>query len=199
MDLSDFDLLDRDRYVEGVAHDWFTRLRRHAPVYRHPEPGGPGFWVFSKHEDVVTIGRDAATFSSAAERGGVVSVEEPPEGTDMSQAAGLMLMMDPPAHTRYRKLVNRGFTPHVVAALEPHIREMTGRILDDALAEGDVDAVVDLAAELPLQVIAELMGVPLEDRHKIFDWSNRLIGSEDPEYSVTDEAQLEAQLGMFTG
>jgi cholest-4-en-3-one 26-monooxygenase len=201
MDPTDIDLLDRDRFTRGIPHEWFTWLRANAPVYKHPEPDGPGFWVISKHADVVACNRDARSFSSDQSRGGVVGLEERTTGpTEAEQAGGkLMLMIDPPDHTRYRKLVNRGFTPRVVAALEPHIREMTGRILDDALAEGDVDAVVDLAAELPLQVIAELMGVPLEDRHKIFDWSNRLIGSEDPEYSVTDEAQLEAQLGMFTG
>ena len=71
-DLSDIDLLDRDRYVEGVPHEWFTRLRQHAPIYRHPEPNGPGFWVFSKYDDVAAIGRDAGTFSSSAERGGVI-------------------------------------------------------------------------------------------------------------------------------
>jgi cholest-4-en-3-one 26-monooxygenase len=196
-DLSDIDLLDRDRYVEGVPHDWFTRLRRHAPIHHHAEPGGPGFWVFSAYDDVVAIGRDAATFSSAAERGGVVMLEELPEEVDTSLGANLMLMMDPPQHTRYRKLVNRGFTPRMVAALEPHVRELTARILDDAEAAGEVDFVVDVAAELPLQVIAEMMGVPQEDRHDIFDWSNRLVGSEDPEYAVTDEDTLAAQIGMF--
>ena len=196
-DLSDIDLLDRDRYVEGVPHEWFTRLRQHAPIYRHPEPNGPGFWVFSKYDDVAAIGRDAATFSSSAERGGVIMLEEPEEPVDMSLGANLMLMMDPPEHTRYRKLVNRGFTPRMVTALEPHIRELTTRILDEAMAKGDIDFVVDIAAELPLQVIAEMMGVPIEDRHEIFDWSNKLVGSEDPEYSVTDEDTLNAQVGMF--
>jgi cholest-4-en-3-one 26-monooxygenase len=85
----------------------------------------------------------------------------------------------------------------MVTALEPHIHELTTKILDEALAKGEIDFVVDIAAELPLQVIAEMMGVPLEDRHEIFDWSNKLVGSEDPEYAVTDEDTLNAQVGMF--
>ncbi|MBI2709532.1 MAG: cytochrome P450 [Actinobacteria bacterium] len=197
MDLSDINLLDRDRYTEGIPHEWFTYLRHHAPIYRHPEPNGPGFWVFSKHEDVIAVGRDAKTFSSAAERGGVIMLEEPEVPVDMSLGANFMLMMDPPGHTRYRKLVNRGFTPRMVNALEPHIRDLTVRIVEDAVAAHEVDFVTDVAAELPLQVIAEMLGVPHEDRHQIFDWSNRMVGSEDPEYQVSDEAVLDAQVGMF--
>ena len=109
----------------------------------------------------------------------------------------MMLFMDPPGHTRYRKLVNRGFTPRMIAALEPHVRELTVGILDAALAKGDCDFVVDVAAELPLEVIAELLGVPREDRHKLFDWSNRMVGSEDPEYQVSDEHVTQAQVEMF--
>jgi cholest-4-en-3-one 26-monooxygenase len=197
MELSDINLLDRDRYIDGIPHDWFTYLRRHAPIYRHPEPNGPGFWVFSKYDDVVAIGRDAATFSSAASRGGVVMLEEPEQGGDLDGAGNLMLMMDPPAHTRYRKLVNRGFTPRMIGLLEPHIRQLTIRIVEEAVARRDVDFVVDVASELPLQVIAELMGVPAGDRHKVFEWSNKMIGSEDPEYSVSSEAVFEAQAQMF--
>ena len=114
-------------------------------------------------------------------------------------AAGgnLMLQMDPPDHTRYRKLVNRGFTPRMIGELETHVRELTTEILDKALAKGEGDFVVDIAAELPLEVIAELIGVPREDRHKLFEWSNRMIGSEDPEYRVSDEEAFNAQVEMF--
>ena len=197
MELSDINLLDRDRYTEGIPHEWFTFLRRNAPIYRHPEPNGPGFWVFSKHDDVTAIGRDAKTFSSAAERGGVIQLEEPEEPVDMSLGGNLMLMMDPPAHTRYRKLVNRGFTPRMIGMLEDHIRDMTGRIIEAAIDKEECDFVVDMASELPLQVIAEMMGVPLEDRHKIFEWSNNMIGSEDPEYAVSIETTQDAQIQMF--
>jgi cholest-4-en-3-one 26-monooxygenase len=180
MELEDIDLLDRDRFTQGIPHEWFTYLRAHAPVYKHPEPDGPGFWVISRHADVVTCNRDAASFSSQAARGGVVGLEERQGGPSDAEAGSgnLMLFMDPPDHTRYRKLVNRGFTPRMIGQLEPHVRDLTAQVLDAAMADGgEMDFVVQVAAELPLEVIAELIGVPREDRHKIFEWSNRMIGS----------------------
>lgn len=197
MDLSDINLLDRDRFTQGIPHDWFTYLRANTPVFFHPEPGsGRGFWVFSRHDDVVAIGRDAKHFSSAQKRGGVVGLEDIEMTADW-EGAELMLYMDPPSHTRHRRLVNRGFTPRMIGMLEPHIRDITVQIIERAIAQGELDFVVDVASELPLQVIAELMGVPLEDRHKMFDWSNRMIGSEDPEYAVSEENVQAAQVEMF--
>jgi cholest-4-en-3-one 26-monooxygenase len=196
--LSDIDLLDRDIFTKGVPHEWFTFLRREAPVYKHPEPGGPGFWVVTKYDDVVAVGRDAATYSSDQKRGGVVGLEGGPETyTEFQGGANLMLTMDAPEHTRYRKLVNRGFTPRQMRMLEPHVRELTNRIIDEVIERGECDFVVDVAAELPLQVIAEMIGVPMEDRHKLFEWSNRMVGSEDPEYIVAESEVQAAQVEMF--
>jgi cholest-4-en-3-one 26-monooxygenase len=197
MKLDDIDLLSRDVFTEGVPHEWFTYLRANAPVYHHPEPDGPGFWVISKYDDVVTLNRDWETNSSDQDRGGVVGLENLPGADEFAQGGKLMLTMDPPDHTRYRKLVNKGFTPRMIGALEPHIRELAAGIVDNAVANGTCDFVTEIAAELPLEAIAELIGVPLEDRHKIFDWSNRMIGSEDPEYMVSDEAVSTAQIEMF--
>jgi cholest-4-en-3-one 26-monooxygenase len=197
MDLSDIDLLDRDRFAQGVPHDWFSYLRQHAPVYKHPEPNGPGFWVVTKYDDVVTVGRDGTTYSSDQKRGGVVVLEEPEVEVNFEQGGNLMLTMDAPEHTRYRKLVNRGFTPRQMRMLEPHIRELTSEILDGVIEQGGCDYVVDVAAEVPLQVIAEMLGVPMADRHKLFEWSNRMIGSEDPEYMVSQEEVMNAQVEMF--
>jgi cholest-4-en-3-one 26-monooxygenase len=113
-------------------------------------------------------------------------------------AGQLMLEMDPPDHTRYRKLVNRGFTPKVIRSLEDHLHDMSVRIVDRAVTGGgECDFVVDVAAELPLEAIAEFLGVPYEDRLKLFDWSNRFIGSEDPEYVVSRDDLTEAQVEMF--
>jgi cholest-4-en-3-one 26-monooxygenase len=201
MELTDIDLLDRDRFTQDIPHDWFTYLRANKPVYKHPEPdGGPGFWVITKHADVIACNRDAHSFSSEQAQGGVVGLEERTLGpTEAEQAGGrLMLTMDPPDHTRYRKLVNRGFTPRMIAQIEPHVRELTDEILDRAVAkDGEIDFVVDIAAELPLEVIAEFIGVPNEERHKIFEWSNRMVGSEDPEYIVSEEEVFNAQVEMF--
>ncbi len=195
----EIDLLDLDRFTEGIPHEWFTWLRAHDPVHLHEEPDGPGFWVITRYDDVVACNRDAGTFSSAASRGGVVGLAERPaaDGEAPSEAGNLMLFMDPPDHTRYRRLVNRGFTPRMISRMEDNIRGLTTQILDGVLPRGESDFVVDIAAELPLEVIAELIGVPHEDRHKIFDWSNRMIGADDPEYAVAQEEVFEAQVEMF--
>jgi cholest-4-en-3-one 26-monooxygenase len=197
LELNDIDLLNPDSFTAGVPHEWFTYLRRNAPVFKHPEPaGGPGFWVFTRYDDVVLLNRDAHTFSSEQERGGVVQLEEV-KADDFNRGGRMMLTMDPPDHTRYRSLVKLGFTPRMMNALAPHIREVTVEIIGRALEKRECDFVVDIAAELPLQVIAQLLGVPQEDRHKVFNWSNRMIGSRDPEYSISDELVRQAQIEMF--
>jgi cholest-4-en-3-one 26-monooxygenase len=203
MELADIDLLDRDTFVKRMPHDWFAYLRKNAPIYRHPEPDGPGFWVFSRHRDVVALNRNWENYSSDDRKGGVVELESSPERAAAAEALNgsgrMMLTMDPPEHTRYRKLVNRGFTPRVIRSLEDHLREASVRIIENALDKdgGQVDFVVDVAAELPLMAIAEFLGVPYEDRHKMFDWSNKMIGTDDPEYAVSPEDVQGAYYQMF--
>jgi cholest-4-en-3-one 26-monooxygenase len=200
MELEDINLLDRDVFANGVPHEWFAYLREHHPVFLHPEPHGPGFWVVSKYVDVRAVSRDPVTYSSDP----VVPLENPEVGTGVSAAPGAkpLIMIDPPEHTAYRKLVNRGFTPRMINALESHIRERAARILDRAVAKGTCDFVIDVAAELPLEVIAALIGVPNEDRHKIFEWTNQALGMADggemdPEYFLSDDQVLQAQGEMF--
>ena len=193
MSLDTIDLTDMDVFVDGVPYEWFETLRRDAPVFWHEEPDGPGFWCVTRYEDVVTVNRDNQTFSS--NRGAVFMWDLPPE--DLEQQRLMMLNMDPPIHTRYRRLVNKGFTPRMIDELEATIRERTRSILDKVAPRGECDFVVDVAAELPLQVIADILGVPQADRHKMFDWSNRMIGSEDPEYGVSQEQAQEASMELF--
>ena len=198
MQLSDIDLLDRDRFTQGVPHEWFTYLRNEAPVYFHPEPGGPGFWVITKHADVITVGRDGATFSSDQKRGGVVQLEGRAEDYQFEQGGNLMLTMDAPEHTRYRKLVNRGFTPRQMRMIEPHIRELTNKILDDVIEAGECDFVVDVAAEVPLQVIAEMIGVPAGRPAQALRVEQP--DDRDPRTRstrVSDEEVMNAQVEMF--
>ena len=197
MDLSEIDLLNPDRFVPRVPDEWFTYLRRHAPVFKHPEPGGPGFWVITRYDDVVAVNRDSETYSSEQQRGGVTALENLPPGADLASEGRMMLTMDPPDHTRYRSLVNRGFTPRMISALAQGIRAAVGTILDRAIAKRECDFVLEVAAELPLRVIAQLLGVPFEDRHKLFEWSNRMIGSRDPEYAVSEELARGAAIEMF--
>ncbi|HKT53252.1 MAG TPA: cytochrome P450 [Caulobacteraceae bacterium] len=204
MKLEDINLLDRDVFARRIPHDWFSYLRANAPVYRHPERRGPGFWVVSRYEDVRRVTLDVATFSSDGARGGVVALEDvedvgrrPPKEMGFQQGARLMNTTDPPEHARYRKLVNKGFTPRMVGQLEDRIRAYSGEILDLAIAKGECDWVVDVAAELPIRMISELLGVPYEDRGKIFEWSNRIVGSEDPEFMYDEELIAGATREMF--
>jgi cholest-4-en-3-one 26-monooxygenase len=198
VDLLQINLLDQDRFTQGVPHEWFTYLRRNAPFYKHPEPqGGPGFWVVTRYDDVVAINRDGQSFSSEQSRGGVVALDDIGAADQLSAEGRMMLTMDAPDHTRYRSLVNRGFTPRMINSLHAPIRAMVTDILDRALEKGECDFVTDVAAELPLQVIAQMLGVPREDRHKLFAWSNRLIGSDDPEYSVSREEARGAAMEMY--
>ncbi len=179
MRLEDVNLYDLDRWEQGVPHDMFAVLRKEAPIYWQPEPkGGRGFWAVTKYADVVHISKHPRLFSSY--RGGTNIFDIPEE--DLHITRNLMLNMDPPQHTKYRRLVSQGFSPRRVAALEAHIRELTTRILDQVAPRGECDFVTEIAAELPLQVIAELIGIPQEDRHLIFDWSNKLVGFDDPEF-----------------
>jgi cholest-4-en-3-one 26-monooxygenase len=197
VDARDINLLDPLVFEERVPDDWFTWLRHNAPIFHHHEPGGPGFWVMTRYDDVVEVGRDGVTYSSEQSRGGVVALEDVEAAADLSAQGRMMLTMDAPDHTRYRSLVNRGFTPRMIGALTTHIREMVTKILDPALERRDCDFVTDVAAELPLQVIAEMLGVPYEDRHMLFEWSNRMIGSKDPEYAVSQDKVQQAAVEMY--
>jgi cholest-4-en-3-one 26-monooxygenase len=108
-----------------------------------------------------------------------------------------MLNMDPPLHTRYRRLVNKGFTPRMVRDLEDSIHRATDAIIDEVVERGHADFVTEISAELPLQVIAELLGVPQEDRHRMFEWSNRMVGNEDPEYQDQQELALTSAMELY--
>jgi cholest-4-en-3-one 26-monooxygenase len=146
-----------------------------------------------RHNDLVMVNRDSATFSSY--KGGSLMMSW--EGDILEQQRMMMLNMDPPMHTRYRRLVNKGFTPRMVHELEARITERTQQLIAEAREKGEFDFVSDVAAELPLQVIAELMGVPQEDRHKVFDWSNRMVGSNDPEFLEAPELATAAAMELF--
>ncbi len=186
------DLTDLDTFVRGVPHDQFDLLRRDAPIYFHEERDGAGFWCITRYDDLHTISQQHPVFSS--EWG--ITLHEGTEES-LAQQRMMMLQMDPPRHTRLRLIVNKGFTPRMISRLHDRVREIARDIVDSVAERGECDFVVDVAAELPLQVIAELMGVPQADRHQLFDWSNRMIGSEDPEYAVAAEEAQTAAIEMF--
>lgn len=181
------DLFSPDIWGTAVPHEQFTYLRENEPVFWHAFPDGldpemytgGGFWNLTRYADIVEASKDFRHYSSA--KG--TNIVEPVEGVDL-----MMINTDPPYHTKLRSIVSKGFHPKAVAAIEKHIREIVTRIIDRVATKGECDFVTDLAAELPLEVIAEFMGVPEEGRHKIFEWTNTMIAQgEDPEYGSTLE------------
>jgi cholest-4-en-3-one 26-monooxygenase len=191
----EIDVYSMDQYAaSGVPHDQLRRLRQEEPVFRHDDPQLPeGYWAITKHADVVYVSRNPELFSSFEK---TAMLDEYAQ-EQIDQQRMFMLNQDPPDHTRMRGLVNRGFTPRMIAGLEARIQETCDDIVGQALAKGEGDFVTLCAAELPLIVIAELMGVPIEDRHKVFDWSNRMVGGNDPEYGVTEEQRFNAAQEMW--
>jgi len=187
------DVSNPDTFENGFPHDFFRRLRREAPVAWHEGDvhGGPGYWIVSRHADVRYVSKRPELFASGP---GNLIEQRPPNEVETTRS---MITMDPPAHPRYRKLVSGGFTPSAVARLEGKTRDRVRTILDAIATKGECDFVTDVAAELPLQVIADLLGVPQDDRHQLFDWSNRLLGSEDPEYGNDITHAMVAGLEMM--
>jgi cholest-4-en-3-one 26-monooxygenase len=182
------DLNDPDNWVQRVPHDGFDWLRQHDPVSFHERGDGTGFWALITYEDVAEAGKDWQTFSSL-------------KGFTIDDAVGgaelMMTSMDPPRHNSIRRLVNQGFTPRRVARIEEHVRDIATQLIDRVAPRGECDFVVDLAAELPLQVILEMIGVPPEDRHRCFQWSNTMLGLDDPEYGNSMEKATQAAMEMY--
>ena len=176
--LEGVDLADNDNFVDDVPWAMFDLLRREAPVYWHPEKRGSGFWAVTKHADLVAVHRDTKTFSSEI---GATALEE--LSPEQIEARKSMLDMDPPRHTRLRSIVNRQFTPRAVAAYELLLRELSREILDRALSRGEFDYLTDVAAVLPIRVLAEILGVPPADHDRLVEWGDRMIGNTDPEYT----------------
>ncbi|MFJ2030263.1 cytochrome P450 [Streptosporangium sp. NPDC087985] len=193
----DIDLVDQDLYRrDGAPHDQLTWLRANDPVHWHrgdDERGWPGFWAVTRHADVVQVSRRSDLFSSSRR---LALFNELPEDLLALQRM-MMLNQDPPEHTRRRSLVNRGFTPRMIGALEQHIRDICHELVDEAKGRGSADFVRDIAAPLPLYVICELLGAPVEDRDKIFNWSNQMIGSEDPDYAADPSAGANAAMEVY--
>ncbi|WP_206314730.1 cytochrome P450 [Streptomyces coryli] len=192
-----FDFTDPDIYQERVPLPEFAELRRAEPVWWCPQPRGSvgfddeGYWVVTRHADVKAVSTDPQTFSSR-ENTAVIRFNEHINRDEIDMQRLIMLNMDPPEHTRVRQIVQRGFTPRSIRSLEDALRGRALRIVEEATERGSGDFVTEIAAELPLQAIAELIGVPQQDRGKLFEWSNKMLAYDDPELSVTEEAGKEA-------
>jgi cytochrome P450 len=185
--LADIDL-ENDVFAERVPHETFALLRRESPVHWYDWKGGRGYWCVTRHSDLVAVHKDTETFSS--ETGGTALEDLEPDAVEARKS---MLDMDPPAHTRLRALVNKGFTPRAVRAYEELLRRLTRAILDRALAMGEFDFIEEIAKELPIRVLARLLGAPEGDTDRLIHWGDRMIGNADPDYSdvLFDSAESE--------
>ena len=199
-------LHDPGTYQRAVPFELLADLRRRYGVVRVEEPAlpgwpaGPGYWLVLRHADVKRVLRDPGTFSSWL---GATQIRDPASGRDLDYVRRMMLNMDPPEHSRLRRLLNRSFTPRAVAALESriagHARALVDRMLGTGTGTGtgtasgtgtegdggEIDFAKDVAADLPLLLLADVLGVPAADRWLLYDWSNRVIGFQDPDYAVS--------------
>ena len=182
--IDDIDLSDHDAFVDGVPHEAFALLRREDPVHWNPEPDGRGFWAVTRYEDIRAVHRDPQTFSS--EIGGTSLEDLDPEHVEARKS---MIDMDPPRHDELRAIINKRFTPRAVQVWEDQVRRVANEVLDRALPQGEFDFVAEISSEIPMQVFAEIMGIPQSERRQIIELGDRLLGNQDPEYAVEpDEA-----------
>ncbi len=179
------DLKDPDLYLREEHHDVFRRLRTEAPVYWNPEADSTGFWAITRYDDIEAISKNPYLFSSAKEMGGHRIFNETEIGGNATEAR--MISMDPPEHAGYRRMVTPGFVPKRISSMEDRIRTRVTRLLDNLPKSGEAEFISAVAAALPIEVLAELFGVPESDGAKLFEWSNATVGEDDPELRVSDE------------
>jgi cytochrome P450 len=185
-------VFDPATYVDGVPFEALARLRRESPVVWVDErpvlgwPAGPGFWLVLRHADVESVLTRPQLFSSAL---GATQIRDPATPEALGYVRRMMLNMDPPDHSRLRRLLSRSFTPRAVAQLEDRIRGHARAICERVFTgmRGECDFAKDVAADLPLLTLANVLGVPPQDRWLLFDWSNRVIGYQDPDYASSAE------------
>ncbi|MEQ6899549.1 cytochrome P450 [Nocardioides sp. YIM 152588] len=185
-----WDPTDPDINAVALPHDEFTSLRRNEPIHwveQVPEARAgfldTGYWACSRHQEVREVSKDNENWSTA--ENGVIIRFGPDMTRDQVEVQRAMLIHhDPPSHTKMRGIVSRGFTPRAIATLKENLRDRAYKIVEEAVAQGSGDFVEDLAAELPLQAIADFLGVPQEDRKKLFEWSNQMMAYDDPDFDV---------------
>ena len=181
-------LLDPASFAEGQPHEQFRWLRDNAPVYRHPEPDGPGFWAVTRYDDVRDVGRDPHHYSS------VPTIMIPDyAGIDFG-GHQMMITSDPPRHTRLRRIINSQFTPRAAERLRLRIDELAAEIIDAVIERGECDAVTDIAGEMPSFVIAELLGIPLDDGRRLYHLTETIHAAPE---TMPPGAGLNAIIEMF--
>jgi cytochrome P450 len=191
MHLGAVDLSNEDVFVEAVPHAYFRFLRENAPVSWQPSVEGGGFWSVVRYDDIARVEKDVATFSSRTN----VSPREVPPEVMAATLDHLVIQTDPPRHTALRMAMAPYFTPKALSGLEGRIRDVTTDAIDAVIEQGACDW-LDVAAYIPIEIVADLMGVPAQDRSKTFDWANAMFGSSDPELAGR-EGSHQAAMEMF--
>ncbi|QYX80493.1 cytochrome P450 [Streptomyces akebiae] len=198
-----FDFTDPDLLHHRVPLPEFAELRRTEPVHWVPQAPGiagfadEGYWAVTRHADVKYVSTHPELFSSTVNTA-IIRFNEHIERDAIDAQRLILLNMDPPEHTRVRQIVQRVFTPRAIRALEDNLRHRALTIAREAAARpGPFDFVTEVACELPLQAIAELIGIPQEDRIRIFEWSNRMISYDDPEYAITEEVGQQSAMELI--
>ena len=189
--LEDVDLMDEDLFADGPPHELFARMRAEAPVLKCTTPEGGDYWSVTKAADISAVSKNHEVFS--LERAGFFLREGMPMPLDVLRQ--VILGMDPPRHTRYRGIVQMAFTPRIIALQEEQIRDRTARLLDEVCERGECDLVSSLSVELPLQVIAEMLGVPQDERQKLFEWTHQIEqATGDP---TVNGVEALGQVGLY--
>jgi cytochrome P450 len=183
-ELAKVDLADPDTYARGMPHAVFRRLRAEDPVSWR----APGYWAVTRYHDVMAVLRTPAVFSSW--RGGVLFDDPPPEF--LAKLRQNMLNRDPPEHTAMRRLVNHAFSPKRIAALEARIAAHARTLVDRVIDRGECDYAAELAGEMPLFVICEILGIPIADRQWLYGLTTRMFGSDHPDRAQAFRAAMEA-------
>ena len=185
----DADITSHDTYVNGVPHATFDRLRSESPVYWTDEVDGSGFWSILRYDDALAVSRDVETFTSSEG----IRLEEMDE--DEKQARLTMMELDPPDHTRYRRLVSKVFTRRSVESYEERIRGLAVEVIEEALQQSEFDFVHAIAEQLPMRMLGALLGTSDDDGHKLVKWGDALLGNTDPDFTnfpvdLTDTEQF---------
>jgi cholest-4-en-3-one 26-monooxygenase len=194
-----FDFTDPDIYAERLPVEELAEMRRTAPIWWNEQPIGRGgfddggFWVITKHKDVKEVSRRSDVFSSE-KKTALPRYKDGTVGEQIERGKFVLLNMDAPHHTHLRHIISRAFTPRAIERLRDELSQRAQNIVEQAAAEGYGDFVEQVSCELPLQTIAGLMGVPQEDRMKLFHWSNQLVGDVDPEFTGNDAITASVEL-----
>ena len=190
-----FDFTDPDTNLAGVPYEEFASLRRSQPIFWVEQPenaragmsqeSGSGYWAVTKHADVLAVSKNSKVFSSR-ENGVIIRNPETATRESIEMTQVVIINQDAPEHTQLRSIISRGFTPRAIGALEEGLELVARRIVADAVAAGSGNFVEQIASQFPLEVIGDMLGIPADDRKKIFDWTNQMTGAEDADLARED-------------